>query len=495
MITQIVEIVYYLEYWKFSTALLLDSAHLRILLLSSMTDEHPYLARHESSIQQQRIQQWSSHSSQTRKNVLHSQQMNDKMKRILINKKMIGLAVILVLCIGIFVTAEVSKKETSSALFDAVINDDADALRQILDEGANVNARNKDGQTALIEAAYYGNADIVKLLISAGADVNLQDKKDNTALYKAAEGFGILMRKRFKERELSPDGQPVNSHTLDEDIAIIAKLLIEAGADANKKNEGGWTAFMKAAAKNHTKTMEVLLNAGADINARNDDGYTALMITAKGGSADAVPRLIKMGADIHIHTNDLYESALMLAAGKGRINIMQTLIDAGAISDGEKESTWAAFAAAVISNRVEATKLIIEAGAGLDLPFYGWTTLATAALEGSADVMELLIAGGAEVNCQIDEYYRCTALMMASQKGFCDVMEILITAGADINLQDKNGITALMYAADCGQYDAVKMLLDAGADASIRDNNGMTAHALADKGDHTAVAELLEQAH
>lgn len=47
------------------------------------------------------------------------------------------------------------------------------AVRYLLDEGAEVNLRGAHGNTALTEATYYGHAPVVKELITRGAEVNL----------------------------------------------------------------------------------------------------------------------------------------------------------------------------------------------------------------------------------------------------------------------------------------------------------------------------------
>ena len=47
-----------------------------------------------------------------------------------------------------------------------------EAVRYLLDEGADVNARDNFGNTALAEAAYYGHLAVVKELLLRGADIN-----------------------------------------------------------------------------------------------------------------------------------------------------------------------------------------------------------------------------------------------------------------------------------------------------------------------------------
>ena len=60
---------------------------------------------------------------------------------------------------------------------------------RLLRAGADVNAQNRSGKTALIEAAMQDDIQAVQLLIQHGADVNIQDKNGNKAL-KIAVGHG-----------------------------------------------------------------------------------------------------------------------------------------------------------------------------------------------------------------------------------------------------------------------------------------------------------------
>lgn len=56
-----------------------------------------------------------------------------------------------------------------------------DVVRYLLDEGADVSAREDSGGTALSEAAYYGHLDVIKELLLRGADINALDAQ-GTAL-------------------------------------------------------------------------------------------------------------------------------------------------------------------------------------------------------------------------------------------------------------------------------------------------------------------------
>lgn len=89
-------------------------------------------------------------------------------------------------------------------------------------------------------------------------------------------------------------------------------------------------------------------------------------------------------------------------------------------------------------------------------------------------LIELLIAKGAEVNQQDDQGH--TALMYAARNGDTQAINSLLRNGARINLADKDGETALMKAAasSCNE-ETVRALLSAGADLKARDHKGRNA--------------------
>ena len=90
------------------------------------------------------------------------------------------------------------------------------------------------------------------------------------------------------------------------------------------------------------------------------------------------------------------------------------------------------------------------------------TALGMAAMNGHADIVNLLIEAGAEVNSASG-----TALMLAVENGHTEIVNILIKARADINTHLYNyGKTALMLAAENGYADIVNLLIEVGADVN-----------------------------
>lgn len=74
------------------------------------------------------------------------------------------------------------------------------------------------------------------------------------------------------------------------------KKALAGGANANARDNNGWTALMTAAWNGHAVIVETLVTAGADVNARYKDGRTARVLAASKGHAGIVKILAKAGA-------------------------------------------------------------------------------------------------------------------------------------------------------------------------------------------------------
>ena len=121
----------------------------------------------------------------------------------------------------------------------------------------------------------------------------------------------------------------------------------------------------------------------------------------------------------------------------------------------------------------------------------GMTALHWAAINGDAELAQMLIFAGANVRAttRLGTY---TPLYLASQQGHGTVIHALVKAGGDVKAGTPNGTTPLMVAAASGEVEAVRVLLDNGADANAKDGvRGQTPLMYAAASNRPAVIELL----
>ncbi|XP_067168766.1 KN motif and ankyrin repeat domain-containing protein 3 [Apteryx mantelli] len=125
----------------------------------------------------------------------------------------------------------------------------------------------------------------------------------------------------------------------------------------------------------------------------------------------------------------------------------------------------------------------------------GYTALMLAALaaveqEEDMNVVRRLFSMG-NVNAKASQAGQ-TALMLAVSHGRQEMVEALLACGADVNLQDEEGSTALMCACEHGRVETVKLLLaQPPCNISIVDSDGNNAVAIALEAGHSNIAALM----
>ena len=158
----------------------------------------------------------------------------------------------LLLCLLAMVTpacTATSRTDVDGCLRDAASRGDADAVRQAIEDGAALEARDGQGRTALLLATHGNNVDAARELVEAGADVNAKDAlQDSAYLYAGARG-------------------------LDEILA----MTLAHGADLRSTNRYGGTALIPAAERGHVATVRTLLRAGVAVDHVNRLHWTALL--------------------------------------------------------------------------------------------------------------------------------------------------------------------------------------------------------------------------
>ena len=211
-----------------------------------------------------------------------------------------------------------------------------DAMRLLLDRGADVNAQNAFGSTALMWSV--SDPDKVRLLLDRGAQVNTAAKSGRTALIIAAftnpsaEVVRLLLAKGAKVDVMDMRRvTPMNAATFGNDTATV-RLLLEAGADIDTPDTFiGLTPLMNAAGNRNVEAVKLLLAKGAKVNAVSKTqglpkiqtgtvefgGWTPLLMASAFGPPEAVKLLLDDGARIDAQDYRGF-TPLMLAVGTDR---------------------------------------------------------------------------------------------------------------------------------------------------------------------------------
>jgi ankyrin repeat protein len=137
----------------------------------------------------------------------------------------------------------------------------------------------KRRNAALTEAARMGDVKTLEALLDDGADVNARDAEGITPLMHAARG------ERPEIANPAPTDRPE-----------VVELLIKRGADINAKTDSGFVALFWAARYGHDRVAKILITHGADVNAKDKDGITAIQWASTNQQAKVVELLKEAGA-------------------------------------------------------------------------------------------------------------------------------------------------------------------------------------------------------
>ncbi len=129
------------------------------------------------------------------------------------------------------------------------------------------------------------------------------------------EVIDLFVRAHFNIHVRDEDGNPPLMFALKRGYTVIAKILLNTGADVNEKDNLGLTPLLVTcgkAAKGYREVAETLIRKGAQINVRDSLGFTPLLLSLTGGTFDIAQLLVEHGADVMVRTRK-GETPLMLA--------------------------------------------------------------------------------------------------------------------------------------------------------------------------------------
>jgi ankyrin repeat protein len=236
-----------------------------------------------------------------------------------------------------------------------------------------------------------------------------------------------------------------------------------------------------------------LFKAGFDINANEAFyGMSPLCIAGMAAQVEAVEVLLELGAGIEVTCDGV--TPLMHGAGGGSVEIVKSLLRAGAQVNAQAALGITAVHQAAALNHTEIVEVLLAAGADPNLPdgTSCETALACAVRNGRTDIAKMLLAHGANLEAPMETRGGETALHVAVEIGDVGMLRLLVESGADVDAIDGNGQNALHHAARLGKVEVLRFLKAAGSWLHTPDRGGWNVlHIATSAGFAPAVAEIL----
>jgi len=327
-------------------------------------------------------------------------------------------------------------------------------------DGHVVQDKSKSGSTALTLAAFHGQVDAIRTLVERGADANQAPGAQPPPLQAAVENRNLEACRVLLEL-----GADVNAYNIQGNAALhlaaedykkgCAAVLLEHGADVHiRTSPGGRQAIHIAAGRGLNVVTQLLLDAGADPDSRCAKKCTPILEACSNGHDTVVETLLRTKkVNVNWNGDDDGRTPLCVAVKSGSERVVRMLLAEQSISVGLKDSS-------------------------------GCSPLLLAVKKDSVPIVRQLLDSGADPSTA--DKRLCTALMWASQFGARELVDLLLKTGkADINAVAVDGDTAL-HSAVLGRksWNVERLLEESDLNPSIENNDGLTPATMAKKLGH-----------
>jgi uncharacterized protein len=360
-------------------------------------------------------------------------------------------------------------------LIAAAWKNDLRRARTLIDQGADVNAKDNTVQSAYLISTSEGYLELLNLTLRHGADIDSKDSFNGTGLIRAA----------------------------DRGHADIAGRLIQANIKINHINNLGWTALHEAiilgnGSRRYVDTVLVLVAGGADLRLPSQRDQISPLDHATAKGHNEIAKVLETALDADKPSKQVANRRLLAAAQRGDATAAALAVRAGANLETRDQRGRTPLLLAVTEERLAVARLLVHLGANPDaLDDQHDTPWLVTGVTGSVDMLEVLLPAGPDL--KIRNRFGGTSLIPASERGHGAYVRRVVRTDIEINHVNNLGWTALLEAVILGDgsrryQQIVSTLLDAGADPKIADRQGVTALQHAEQRGQRAVARILRDA-
>jgi ankyrin repeat protein len=344
---------------------------------------------------------------------------------------------------------------------DDVLNQagDAQKVRDLLAQGADPNAKAKNGTSALTSALLLGKDESARFLIRYGADIHEVDRKGCNLAWTAARRIScpgaleLLIKKGLTvtgtKAGVIDDGAVQGTIMLD----IMEDGLVPEPGYKNWPGDRIWTDVdYQAYLKRQRRTLDLVIAAGADFNGK-DGKETPLIHSINDGNYPVAQYLLEHG--VNISFKDEYgQTALSRIFTSEESRFSLAVLDAILQRGGDAN-------ASTIFNNNPVPRPLLEIA--LEMA----SVHRTKDSDPSREAVKLLLDHGAIFIRVADD--KVQALLQAAAR--CDLVALqkVVQNGTSINSANGHGWTPLMIATALGWNDGSEWLIAHGADVGSRD--------------------------
>lgn len=401
---------------------------------------------------------------------------------------------------GVNVKAE--DKEGNTVLMYACDGGNIGVVEALLDSGADINKSNEDDCAPIHVALGKRNRKLADYLISRGADIDIQDEDGYTPLYYACanDDRGLIKylveHKADVNKKAFDDTTPLHAACYNGSLGVV-KYLIKNGADIETTidDEKVSLSLNVACERSFVRIVEELLKNGVEnINAEDERGYTPLLCAYEGEGRQQVPtisELLSNGADIDYKytCGSPYvdgDTLLHMACRESKYSLAKYFIKHGADTNIYNESLdtplYIVYNENINSYRVEFNKSKKNSSEVRSIELR----------KEAVDLAKFLIKFGAyDKRVNIQQICECNSLQKECWLGNIDKVKSMIEKGFNINEKDNDGNTALDYACWKRDLNMMKLLMEKGIEISAKDCFHMLEVAALNR-DKKLFEELLE---